>query len=926
MSETCLYDVFISYAHEDEEFALSLYDKLAAFAFSVRAVEPECEHGEIRTKRIKEALDSSASCLLLLGPRGKWPWGSDSALLMMDEWAARSDEGFRLIPVSLPGGPDALPPDLPDVESLRRLRQCPGAFVKFYNNLDEDEATRKLILLMRGVDPDEQPLWGQGEFRHYINRCARNAFNVNWSKFATEARSAPAETYGQGLGGHLSPEELSAEFTWLSLFSDETNRARATRLSSSSSLEEATCAPAAHTLGRTGQWEAMPRPLRAVPLNKTRSVPMTPLHISSSPSPLIFISYVRRDETKVEDLYSELLACDYKPWMDRWDVSARQKCKLEIEEAVREADFLLLCLSDNSAGKSEVLRGEIEQALKVWQEESRDDSYVIPVLLEECQMPECLSNLRRIKLFGESGWSQLEIDLRAELWVWDGLDGRMPPAADGSLHQPSAPQNFAPRGGVTARGNLWADLAERLLNWVWLVVKQSWWEPAPGNSTAGWLLKRDALNDFYLSIERRAADSSPGLAVLPAIVARPFKRLTDTLRRTKGNLVGEIYESAIEQLNAGWRKGKAPEILRGYIKSIRESVDDSAIDDIARLRGRSALALVTYALGNLSEGSRLGTENWAEARRLESDADSQLKWIASYGYFNSTLFLGEFKKAMSLMADQWSRYYAPLDDNARESLRESLSGHLILNPVLAVPRHIILAAAFNEQPLLETRYWPSAVVFDNLTAEERGCKIKWVEVWYEEARRICPSEPTSLDLSHAYAAFYLTLLLLESGMPETSLHDKINRAFDAIDDSAAAVVAQYVKHGFRGVYHLACGEDEKALDNLSQAARLSAISGNRFADSLFMCCHAVAAARLNWPGKCLEPVVDYYLSEASRLARELKQPFYRKLFYGAKAAICLLRGDRTAARRFDARSKEVGIGNRILKLFYKAGRDRRADE
>lgn len=74
------------------------------------------------------------------------------------------------------------------------------------------------------------------------------------------------------------------------------------------------------------------------------------------------------------------------------------------------------------------------------------------------------------------------------------------------------------------------------------------------------LLKRDALNDFYLSIERRAADSLPRLAALLAIVARPFeiKRLTDNLRRTKGNPVGEIYESAIEQLNAGWREGKPP--------------------------------------------------------------------------------------------------------------------------------------------------------------------------------------------------------------------------------------------------------------------------------------------------------------------------------------------------------------------------------
>nr|MDQ5826991.1 hypothetical protein [Chloroflexota bacterium] len=272
---------------------------------------------------------------------------------------------------------------------------------------------------------------------------------------------------------------------------------------------------------------------------------------------------------------------------------------------------------------------------------------------------------------------------------------------------------------------------EMLTPRAWVATEGVWWRVVLGNSTAGQLLRRKAMKDFILSIDQKVIDSSAPrpLAVLLTILARPFelKRLTGDLRCEKNEMLSEIYESAIEQLNVGWREGKDPRILLGYIKIIEESAGDAAISRLAKLRGRSAVAVVKYALGDLIKANELGAANWDEAGKLESDKESQLKWIASYGFFNSTLFLGDFKKAMRLMADQWSKYYEPLDESDKERLRESLSGHLILNPILAIPRHIILAAAFNEQPFFEQKYWPSRAVYDKLTEKERGCKLRLVE-------------------------------------------------------------------------------------------------------------------------------------------------------------------------------------------------------
>lgn len=458
----------------------------------------------------------------------------------------------------------------------------------------------------------------------------------------------------------------------------------------------------------------------------------------------------------------------------------------------------------------------------------------------------------------------------------------------------------------------------------WTAAEGVWWRVVLGNSTAGQSLRRKAMKDFILTIDQKVIDNSAPrpLAVLLTILARPFelKRLTGDLRCEKNEMLSEIYESAIEQLNAGWREGKDPRILLEYIKIIEESADDAAISRLARLRGRSAVSVVKYALGDLIEANKLSARNWDEAQELESDKESLLKWIASYGYFNSTLFLGDFKKAMQLMAEQWSKFYEPLEEDEKESLRGRLSGHLILNPILAIPRHIILAAAFNERPFYEPKYWPSRAAYDKLTQKERGCKLLWVEAWYEEAKRVCPSEPTSLAFSHAYAGFYFTLLLLERNMPRQYLHDKINEAFGQINDSAP-LVAQYVRYGFRGVYQLVCGDDEKALESLSQAARLSAMSGNRFADCVFECAHGVAAARLSRPSRYLAPHTDHYLSEANRLARKINRPFYKRLCYGAESAVALLCGEKARARKLAARSRHGEAGSRILGIFYRNGED-----
>ncbi len=121
----------------------------------------------------------------------------------------------------------------------------------------------------------------------------------------------------------------------------------------------------------------------------------------------IFLSYAREDEEKVENLYQELSDAGFKPWMDKKDILPGERWETSIRRAIRRSDFFLACLSANSATKRGVLQKEIKDALDIWQEMLDSDIYLIPVRLEDCEVPESLSDFQWVNLFEENGWTRL---------------------------------------------------------------------------------------------------------------------------------------------------------------------------------------------------------------------------------------------------------------------------------------------------------------------------------------------------------------------------------------------------------------------------------------------------------------------------------------------------------------------------------------
>jgi hypothetical protein len=121
----------------------------------------------------------------------------------------------------------------------------------------------------------------------------------------------------------------------------------------------------------------------------------------------IFLSYAREDEEKVKKLYQRLSDAGLKPWMDQEDLLPGESWKLRISQAIRQSDFFLVCLSDNSIDKRGWIQREIKQALDIWQEMLDSDIYLIPARLEDCEVPERLSDFQWVDLFEEDGWTRL---------------------------------------------------------------------------------------------------------------------------------------------------------------------------------------------------------------------------------------------------------------------------------------------------------------------------------------------------------------------------------------------------------------------------------------------------------------------------------------------------------------------------------------
>lgn len=121
----------------------------------------------------------------------------------------------------------------------------------------------------------------------------------------------------------------------------------------------------------------------------------------------VFLSYAREDAKRVRSIARHLKTNGFEPWLDVERILPGEKWETKIFDALADADFIVLCLSNRSMSKRGFLQREIRTAVTALEEMLDHDIYLIPVRLDECDIPAKLSDIQWVDLFQPNGLNML---------------------------------------------------------------------------------------------------------------------------------------------------------------------------------------------------------------------------------------------------------------------------------------------------------------------------------------------------------------------------------------------------------------------------------------------------------------------------------------------------------------------------------------
>lgn len=121
----------------------------------------------------------------------------------------------------------------------------------------------------------------------------------------------------------------------------------------------------------------------------------------------IFLCHSSSDKQIVRELYRRLVSDGFDPWLDEENILPGQDWNEEIIKAVRESDVAIVCLSEKSINKAGYIQKEIKYALDIADEKPDGTIFLIPLKLEECNVPERIRRWQWVSFFEERGYERL---------------------------------------------------------------------------------------------------------------------------------------------------------------------------------------------------------------------------------------------------------------------------------------------------------------------------------------------------------------------------------------------------------------------------------------------------------------------------------------------------------------------------------------
>ncbi|MGB1283623.1 MAG: TIR domain-containing protein [Polaribacter sp.] len=116
----------------------------------------------------------------------------------------------------------------------------------------------------------------------------------------------------------------------------------------------------------------------------------------------VFISYAKEDYAVAEKIYDFLELYNYSPWLDKKKLRVGANWDYEIKKALKESTFVILLLSSISVKKRGYIQKEFKYAIEYAESKLIDDIYIVPILINKCEVPEQLNKFQWIEMKDEN--------------------------------------------------------------------------------------------------------------------------------------------------------------------------------------------------------------------------------------------------------------------------------------------------------------------------------------------------------------------------------------------------------------------------------------------------------------------------------------------------------------------------------------------
>jgi CheY-like chemotaxis protein len=127
----------------------------------------------------------------------------------------------------------------------------------------------------------------------------------------------------------------------------------------------------------------------------------------------VFLCHAHKDKEKVCQYYNRLKnERGIDPWLDAEKLLPGTDWELEIGSAVRSSDVVLVFLSKYSVNKEGYVQKEIKQALDAVDEKPDGTIYIIPLRLEDCEVPKRLQRWQWLDLYETDSYEKMLTSLR----------------------------------------------------------------------------------------------------------------------------------------------------------------------------------------------------------------------------------------------------------------------------------------------------------------------------------------------------------------------------------------------------------------------------------------------------------------------------------------------------------------------------------